>query len=65
METFGHDARDEEVAVLRPVREGDDGRVELLYTIGLGVWWCGRDMVDEVGQADVVCVGVRLGAASA
>jgi hypothetical protein len=63
MEAFGHDARDEEVVINRPVRERDDRRVELLYIVGLRIWWGRRHIVNEVGNADVVCVRVWFGGA--
>jgi len=63
MEAFGYDARDKDVVIGRPVRERNDRRVELLYIVGLRIWWDRRNIVNEVGNTDVVCVRVRFGRA--
>jgi hypothetical protein len=60
MEAIGHDARNEDVVIGRPVREREDRRIELLYIVGLRIWWDRRNIVNEVGNADVVRVRVRF-----
>lgn len=60
MEAFGYNAADEEILVWGPRWEGDDRGVEFLLRWGLGGGNELGDVLDDVREADVVCVGIWL-----
>lgn len=59
MQAFGDDACDEEIMVSRPVRERNNGWVELLNGVGFSVWRSGRNIEDEVRQSNMISVRIR------